>query len=503
MLVRSRMSAWTTLRSLGKHSLLFIAYALTGALITILAGFIWLGVSGKPELKPWHTAVLNEEFTRADSARIRTLQDYRKLEERLFAELRREVYERIDDSDRRLINRYSTGSRADPMALDDNANRTLELSAPRPRAGVILVHGLTDSPYVFRALALRLHERGCWVVALRLPGHGTAPAALTRIDWRDWGAALRLAARDLRQRLPENTPLYFMGFSTGAALSVEYSLARLEGEDLPRVDGLVLLSPAIGVDPLAWLAIWQKRLSGLPGLGKMAWLDLVPEYDPYKYNSFPVEAGHQIYTLTQVIDERMTRLAADGPIHGFPRTLVFQSVADATVSPLAVVQVFMGRLAPEGHELVLFDVNRRAEAQPLLRLDARLPAERLLYGAERPFGVTLITNENESSSMMTALYRPANGTVAPGEPTGFAWPTGMFSLSHLALPVSPQDPVYGAERPPASKQVYLGRAELLGEQGLLAMPTNALVRLRFNPFFADEERRIEEFLALSSERPVL
>jgi hypothetical protein len=79
----------------------------------------------------------------------------------------------------------------------------------------------------------------------------------------------------------------------------------------------------------------------------------------------------------------------------------------------------------------------------------------------------------------------------------------MFSLSHLALPVSPQDPVYGAERPPASKQVYLGRAELLGEQGLLAMPTNALVRLRFNPFFADEERRIEEFLALSSERPVL
>ena len=158
-----------------------------------------------------------------------------------------------------------------------------------------------------------------------------------------------------------------------------------------------LLSPAIGVDPLAWLAVWQGRMSMLPGLGKLAWLDLIPEYDPYKYNSFPVNAGHQIYTVTQVIDERLKRLSAAGPVRGFPRTLVFQSVADATVSPLAVVQVFLGRLAAEGHELVLFDINRLANAEPLLRANARLPAERLLTGAERSFGVTLVTNENDTS----------------------------------------------------------------------------------------------------------
>ena len=493
----SRGTVRASLAVLARHLLLFGLYGFAGVALTLVAAFIWLGVSGKPDLKPWHTAALTEEFTRADTSRVSSLADYRKLEDRLFEELQREVYQRTAASDQRALNRYSSGSRADPSVGGENGNRTFELEAHEPRAGVLLIHGLTDSPYVFRALAEKLHERDCWVVGLRLPGHGTAPSALVTADWRDWAAAVRMAARDLRRRLPANTPLYLGGFSTGAALSVEYALARLEGEDLPPVDGLVLLSPAIGVDPLAWLAIWQARFATLPGLGKMAWLDLIPEYDPYKYNSFPVNAGHQIYALTEVIDERITRLSANGPVRGFPRTLVFQSVADATVSPLAVVQVFLGRLAAEGHELVVFDINRLADAEPLLRADARLPVERLLSGPERPFAVTLVTNESAQSLKLVAIHRPSRGAAGAGEPLELTWPKGVFSLSHGALPISPDDPIYGAERPRGTDRVYLGKVELLGEKGLLAVPATALIRLRFNPFFEYEELRIEQFLAVS------
>lgn len=484
------------LATIARHSLLFVLYGLVAIVLTAFAGFIYLGVAGKPELKPWHTAALEQEFTRAQSGRVTTIEAYQALEERLFTELQRDVYQRVAPEDRRAFNRYSTGSRADPTG-SENANRTIEFKADVPRAGVILVHGLTDSPYMFRALAAHLHERGCDVVVLRLPGHGTAPAALATIDWRDWAAAVRLAARDLRARLPAAVPLYLVGFSTGAALSVEYSLARLEGEDLPKVDALVLLSPAIGVDPLAWLAIWQARLSRLPGLGKMAWLDLIPEYDPYKYNSFPVNAGDQIYRVTQVIDERLTRLSAKGSVKGFPRTLVFQSIVDATVSPLAVVQVFLGRLADEGHELILFDINRQADATALFRVNARLPAERLLSGAPRPFSVTLVTNESETRGALVAVRRPALGTVQAPQPIELQWPAGVFSLSHTALPIAPDDPVYGATRPRGAHEMYLGRVELLGEQGVLAMPANVMVRLRFNPFFSYERNRIDSFLALS------
>jgi alpha-beta hydrolase superfamily lysophospholipase len=280
---------------------------------------------------------------------------------------------------------------------------------------------------------------------------------------------------------------------------VEYSLARLEGEQVPGADALVLLSPAIGVDPLAWLAVWQERASMLPGLGKLAWLDLIPEYDPYKYNSFPVRAGREIYTLTRAIDERLTRLAADGPVRGFPRTLVFQSLVDATVSPRAVAQIFLRRLAGEGHELVIFDVNRRADAEAFLRAGVGSAAEQLLAAGDLPFGVTLITNENATSSNLVALHRPSHGATEPATPIGLSWPPGMFSLSHTALPIAPDDPIYGSERPDTVSTVYLGKLELLGEQGLLTVPTNALVRLRFNPFFADQERRIEQFLGMSDD----
>jgi alpha-beta hydrolase superfamily lysophospholipase len=285
-----------------------------------------------------------------------------------------------------------------------------------------------------------------------------------------------------------------VGYSTGAALSVEYAIARLEGADLPRVDGLVLLSPAIGVDKMAFLAKWQSRLSTLPGLHKLAWLDVVPEYDPYKYSSFPVNAGQQIYELTTAIDTRLTQLAAKGPVRGFPRTLVFQSVADATVSPAAIITVFLSRLANEGHELVAFDINRFAEAEPLLRPGIRDPAERLLHGAPWTFGVTLVTNKDTMSLALVALRRAAGDTTVRAEPMDLAWPAGMFSLSHLALPVAPDDPIYGATPPAKRGTLYLGRIELLGEQRLLAISPNALVRLRYNPFFPYVRERTERFL---------
>jgi alpha-beta hydrolase superfamily lysophospholipase len=486
---------------MAKRILLFLLSGLIGAVLAGVAAFILLGVSGKPDLKPWHTARLHEEFTQADSSRVTTLAEYTQLEDRLFGELQREVYQRVEASERNVYSRYSSGSRADPMSYPENFNRTFVLTSDAPRAGVLLIHGLTDSPYVFRALATRLHERGCTVVALRLPGHGTAASALATIHWQDWAAAVRMAMSDLRRRLPPQAPLYMMGFSTGAALSVEYSLARLEGEKTPAADALVLLSPAIGVDPLAWLAVWQERMSMLPGLGKMAWLDLIPEYDPYKYNSFPVRAGREIYEVTQTIDERLTRLSAKGPVAGFPRTLVFQSVADATVSPRAVVAHFLGRLAPEGHELVVYDRNRRADTDPFLSPGVRDGADQLLVGKAWPFGVTLVTNAAASSSELVARYRPSQGTVGADAPLGLSWPTGMFSLSHLALPVAPDDPIYGAERPRITNSVYLGKIEVLGEQGLLAIPSNALLRLRFNPFFSYEANRIEQFLRLTPETP--
>mgnify|MGYP001199795436 FL=1 len=74
------------------------------------------------------------------------------------------------------------------------------------------------------------------------------------------------------------------------------------------------------------------------------------------------------------------------------------------------------------------------------------------------------------------------------------WPFGVFSLSHVALPFSPRDPVYGSSQRPQDKIIYLGRPELHGERGLLAVSPGNLLRLRFNPFFDYLQARTEDFL---------
>jgi esterase/lipase len=249
------------------------------------------------------------------------------------------------------------------------------------------------------------------VVGLRLPGHGTAPSGLLDVTAADWQAAVRLAARDLRRKIGPDRPLFLVGYSNGAALAVDYTLAVLEGADLPRVDSLVLLSAAIEVSPAAALATYLAGLSRLTGLEKLDWTTIQPEFDPYKYNSFTVNAGAQIHTLTADIARRLDRLSRGGALAAFPRVLAFQSAVDATIPAGAVVDGLLGRLPPGDHELVLFDVDRNTEAEPLLRADPETPSGRLLGNAGNPFVLDLVTN-TEGDAAVLLRRRPA-GAGAP------------------------------------------------------------------------------------------
>jgi hypothetical protein len=74
-----------------------------------------------------------------------------------------------------------------------------------------------------------------------------------------------------------------------------------------------------------------------------------------------------------------------------------------------------------------------------------------------------------------------------------AWPPQIFSLSHLAVPFRPDDPLFGIA--PNMTEDYGLRLGLLaprGEKGVLTVPIDQLMRLNCNPFFAYEEARIRE-----------
>lgn len=447
----------------------------------------------RPTLQPWHTVVFKQEFHAGDN--ISTLADYQALEDRLFAELDTRVYQAVDPREQSQINRYWAGSNADPRTTSPDWSRTQVMKVANPRGGVLLVHGLSDSPYIMRGIAEHLHAQGWHVVVLRLPGHGTAPSGLLKVKWQDWAAAVRLAARDIAATIGPDKPLVLGGFSTGGALSVEYALSQRQGEAIPRPSNLLLFSPAIGVSPLARLASTIDTVSALPGLHKLGWETLMPEYDPYKYNSFPLNAAAQIWKLTQRIDDQLTDLAGKGGATGLPRILAFQSIADATVSPKAVVEALYGRLPNEGHRLVLFDANRVGNERQILKPELFTERQRLLDGPALPFDLEFVTNEQDDEPPVSSWIRPAGSRDVQHVPTDIVWPRELFALSHVAVPVAVEDPVYGAVPPPKrGKRIWLGKAALYGERGMLMVPETALLRLRYNPFFPWMMQRVDAAL---------
>lgn len=482
------------MKRLLKHLALALGYGALGVIVVGVLGYLRY-LQGRPELKPWHTARLDHEFRVGDPASAVRFDQYLEQEERLFAELDLEVCRRTPPQDQERWNRFWPGSDADPSRNDTHWNRTFVLTPAAPRGGVLLLHGLSDGPYSLRTLGQRLHAAGYLVIGLRLPGHGTAPVGLTRATMEDFAAATRLAARHLRERLGPRLPMVLVGYSNGGALAVEYALARLEGEDLPAVDGLVLISPAIGVSPAAALAPVVRAVSRLPGLEKAAWTDIGPEYDPYKYNSFPVNAGDQVYRLTRRIQERLDRLDRGGGVSNLPPTLAFQSVVDATIVPTAIVDRLFRRLTPGPHELVLFDIRRTAIATSLMVSRPEQFTQRLLADPLAPYSVRLLTTEGPESDQVRVLFRTAGRTNITATAEDRRWPQGTMSLSHVALPIPPGDPVYGDGSGAEPGRVHLGNLALHGENGLLLVSPGILLRLRYNPFYSFLEDRVMEFVS--------
>ena len=469
-----------------------LGYGLLGSVIVAITVYIQI-IDNRFDLSVWHHVDLDEEFTL--ESKVTSFSQYLELEDRLFAQLDELVYASVPRGKRQAVNRYSRGSLSDPGRWPVNWNRSFVLPNDEPVAGVLLLHGLTDSPYSMRALGERLHKAGALVLGLRIPGHGTTPSALVEARWQDMAAAVRLASRHLQTRIGDK-PFYIVGYSNGGALAIEYTLSMLDDASLPQPSGVVLLSPEIGVSGFAALAVWQARLGHLLGIEKLAWNNVLPEYEPFKYGSFPVNAGDLAHRITLHVQKQLTAMQGTGKLEKMPPILAFQSSVDATVTPQALVENLFARLPPANHELVLFDINRNVEVEEILKHDPWIIFEPLLHKDKRGFDLTVVTNENSESRRVIA-WRSVNGEDETlKHPYLNEWPEGIYSLSHVALPFPPEDPVYGGPSAGESPGIQLGNIELRGEHGVLQISGTNLLRLRWNPFFNYLQSRTLEFMQL-------
>jgi alpha-beta hydrolase superfamily lysophospholipase len=465
----------------------------------LLAGLLVLGlalriydVTQGPPLGPWHR-VVPEELHRdvVDTA------DWRRwlaAEEAVLATVRREVTQALDPADQVPANRYFAGSPMHPDRFARDWNRSFVLEPDGPPAGAaVFLHGLTDAPFSLRHVAEAYRARGFIAVAIRMPGHGSVPAGLTAAAWEDWMAATRLAVREARARIGADRPLHLVGYSNGGALALKHALDAIEDPRLPRAERIVLLSPMVGVTAFARFAGIAGLPALLPRFAKTAWLDILPEFNPFKYNSFPVNAARQTHRLTAALQAQIDRLAAAGRLDTLPPVLTFQSVVDATVSAPAVLTALHARLPSNGSEVVLFDLNRSAVFGPLFAPGADAALERIVPPAPRGHAVTVIATS--AGGAVQARTTPAGSRDETVHPLGLAWPRDVFSLSHVAIPFPPGDGLYGAEPAPGDDfGLRLGALALRGERGTLVIGLDAFARVTSNPFFPYLLARVSESL---------
>ena len=463
---------------------------------SVLLAAAVLGIQGcsSQSLSPWHTEKLTEEFVAGDSDQTRTFDDYLQLEDRLFNELEQKVYSQVDTGPEYGLVRYSSGSQADPQSYTTNWNRSFEFGQDSPVGGVLLLHGMSDSPYSLHALAETLAQQNYWVIGLRMPGHGTAPSGMKYVKPEDMIAVTRLAMTHLSTSVGDK-PVHVVGYSTGAALALDYSLDAAEGVASPTPASIVLISPAIRIHAAASLASFKRSASSVPGLGGFAWLSVMPEFDPYKYNSFATNAADVVHQLTRTVDGRIAARASSGPNAALPPILALKSTVDATVTTEAIVDNLLSLLAPNRHELVLFDVNRFAAKASLLVDDPGPLTKKLMEDDLLPFGLTVIANRDTSTRDVVARYKaPLSGNVTEHELQGLAWPSDVFSLSHVALPFPPDDPLYGSNPPAGDEPLHLGDIPMRGERDMNEIPGEWLLRMRYNPFYEVLETRVLEWI---------
>jgi len=340
------------------------------------------------------------------------------------------------------VNRAAVIEANSPFELKPDEKLFPRMPDGKYRKGILLTHGLSDSPYHIRAVALHLRDRGFFVRAMLLPGHGTIPGDLLTVCSEEWIKAVEFGAGGMK---PLVSHLYLGGFSTGGTLSA------LQAMKDPDVRGLFLFSPAFAIkDRRAVLTGLISLFADWVGPGQ-------DDIDFAKYESFAVNAAYQIYRLAGRVDD----MFAEGKRLGMP---VFAALSedDMTVEAGKTLEVFERYADSPKSRLILY--SPRLESQPHYRKDSRIVVE---------------------------------NSRLPG--------MNILDFSHPCIPVPPEDPHYGRNGGYRNCIHHAGNKEKweecrrngkvpLGEITPENLAKTTLRRLTFNPHYDRMMEQMDRFV---------
>ena len=167
-------------------------------------------------------------------------------------------------------------------------NLPFEIKPNKPNGkGVLLVHGLGDSPFSFIDVAQHLAKQGYLVRSILLPGHGSKVGDLMLPSLEDWQNVVHHHTQLLKEQTEE---VWLGGYSTGANLVTSEALKDND------IKGLLLFSPAF--KPGSPTVKFAKIASYF-----VTWADQDPETNPIRYNSLPMHGAAVYYDTVKVVQQ--------------------------------------------------------------------------------------------------------------------------------------------------------------------------------------------------------
>ena len=235
-----------------------------------------------------------------------------------------------------------------------------EETSGKYKRGIVFSHGLTDSTYQLHHLTRHFQAQCFYVMTVLLPGHGTRPGDMLDMRWEDWVAATDFVVDQMAAKVDE---IYIGGFSAGG------TLALFQASKDNRVQGVFTFSPAVKISSLSVFTGFIDLLGSM--YEPVRWMNIMPDEDYFKYESFPFNAASQIYQLIKATEKSIAENGITVPV------FTVASAQDSTVEVEATVAL-MKALKNKKNKMLLYSQHQRSEPAPIKVVNSHFPEKRQL-----------------------------------------------------------------------------------------------------------------------------
>jgi len=285
--------------------------------------------------------------------------------------------------------------------------------------GVLLVHGLADSPYSFINVAQHLADKGYLVRTLLLPGHASKVGDLQLPSLQDWQGTV---AHHIKLMKNDVSSIWVGGYSTGANLVTEQAITD------DSINGVLLFSPAFQPNSPT------VKYAGLASYF-MTWADQDPEDNPLRYNSLPMNAAAVYYETSVEVREKLDGTLYDKPV------FMLMSEGDRVIDTEFAIDVFKEQFNNPNSRLVWQGEHAIPEPRST-RFSMDLPEQRISNGSHMGL---LFSPKNPNYGIQGTSRICSNGQTEEqelacmsGDSTWFsAWGYTQENKNHARLTYNP------------------------------------------------------------------